>query len=107
MGPEAARRSDQNLGGFPARQAAAHVGWHVCHALTISNLCISIVRTLCVPQNMHPRLGDLDPSGFNYTKNAVTIRGTVVINGTAAVPPSGEFEPGAEAVRTVLGAIAM
>ena len=69
------------------------------------------VLTLCerfaLLKNMHPRLWDLDPSGFNFSKNAVTIRGTVVINGTAAVRLSVEFEPGSEAVRTVVGAIAM
>ena len=68
---------------------------------------LEVWERFAFPKNMHPRLWDLDPSGFDFSNNAVTIHGTVVINGTAAVRISGEFEPGSEAVRAVVGAIAM
>jgi len=68
---------------------------------------LALCERFAFPKNMNARLWDLDPSGFNFSKNAVMIRGTVVINNTAAVRLSDEFEPGSEAVRTVLGAIAI
>jgi len=69
------------------------------------NYVLALCERFAFPKIMHPRLWDLDPSGFNFSQNAVTIRGTVVINGTAAVRISGEFEPGSEAVRAVVGAM--